>query len=215
MKVIITGFQPFGKETINPSYEAVRLLPDEIAGAQIIKLQIPVVFGKAGEILAEAIRKESPDVVICVGQAGGRTCMSIERVAINWKECSADFPDNDGNSPSGNPVQEDGENAYFATIPIKAMVEHMKQNHIPAAISNTAGTYVCNDLMYNLLYTLDKEFPKTRGGFIHVPYATEQCTAHPNFASMSIPDISAGLKFGIEAAILNEKDLDLNLGATH
>ena len=197
MKVLVTGFQPFGKETMNPSFEAVRMLPDEIAGAQIVKEEIPVVFRKGGQAVHEAVRRENPDIVILVGQAGGRAAMTVERVAINCEDCPSGFPDNEGN----------------ATIPIKAMVKKMMDNGVPASVSNTAGTYVCNDLMYHLLYQLAHEFPNTRGGFIHVPYATIQ--NHPNMASMTLEEISRGLLLSVEAAIENEQDIAAAGGATH
>ncbi|MPM37668.1 Pyrrolidone-carboxylate peptidase [bioreactor metagenome] len=140
MKVLVTGFEPFGGEKINPSLEAVKMLPKEISGAEIIKASIPVVFGKSITKLDELIQKEKPQVVICVGQAGGRFELSIERVAINIDD--ARIPDNDGNQPIDEKIFEDGENAYFATLPIKAMVEEMRSGSVPAAVSNTAGTYV-------------------------------------------------------------------------
>ena len=186
MKVLITGFQPFGKETMNPSFEAVRLLPDEIMGAQIVKAEIPVVFHKGGEKVQELVRSEKPDIVILVGQAGGRTAMNPERVAINCEDCPTGGPDNEGNVPQGEKIYEDGPDAYFSKLPIKAMVKKMMDNGVPANI---------------------------RGGFIHVPYATIQ--NHPNFASMTIEEISKGLKLSIEAAIENEKDIVSASGSTH
>ena len=213
MKVLVTGFQPFGKETMNPSFEAVRMLPDEIAGAQIVKEEIPVVVCKGGQAVHEAVRRENPDIVILVGQAGGRAAMTVERVAINCEDCPSGFPDNEGNAPQDEKIYADGPDAYFATIPIKAMVKKMMDNGVPASVSNTAGTYVCNDLMYHLLYQLAHEFPNTRGGFIHVPYATIQ--NHPNMASMTLEEISRGLLLSVEAAIENEQDIAAAGGATH
>ena len=213
MKVLVTGFQPFGKETMNPSFEAVRMLPDEIAGAQIVKEEIPVVFRKGGQAVHEAVRRENPDIVILVGQAGGRAAMTVERVAINCEDCPSGFPDNEGNAPQDEKIYADGPDAYFATIPIKAMVKKMMDNGVPASVSNTAGTYVYNDLMYHLLYQLAHEFPNTRGGFIHVPYATIQ--NHPNMASMTLEEISRGLLLSVEAAIENEQDIAAAGGATH
>lgn len=213
MKVLVTGFQPFGKETMNPSFEAVRMLPDEIAGAQIVKEEIPVVFRKGGQAVHQAVRRENPDIVILVGQAGGRAAMTVERVAINCEDCPSGFPDNEGSAPQDEKIYADGPDAYFATIPIKAMVKKMMDNGVPASVSNTAGTYVCNDLMYHLLYQLAHEFPNTRGGFIHVPYATIQ--NHPNMASMTLEEISRGLLLSVEAAIENEQDIAAAGGATH
>ena len=151
MKVLVTGFQPFGKETMNPSFEAVRLLPDEINGAQIVKAEIPVVFRKGGNEVQKLVRQENPDIVLLVGQAGGRSSMNVERVAINCEDCPSGFPDNEGNCPQGEKVYEDGPDGYFSNLPIKAMVKNMMDHGVPAAVSNTAGTYVCNDLMYHLL----------------------------------------------------------------
>lgn len=211
MKVLVTGFQPFGKETTNPSYEAIKLLPDEILGAQIIKEEIPVVFRKGAACAAAAIRREQPNLVLLVGQAGGRTCMTVERVAINIEDCPSGFPDNEGNSPVDEAVSADGPAAYFSTLPIKAMVKKMMDNGIPAQVSNTAGTYVCNDLMYHVLHLLSTEFPHIRGGFIHVPYASTQ--KHPNVASMPLEQIAKGLALSIEACMETEQDLSLSAGA--
>ena len=155
MKILLTGFDPFGGESVNPAYEAVKLLPDEIGGAQIIKLEVPTVFGKAGEALEEGIRLHEPDVVICVGQAGGRSGMSVEKVAINYQD--ARIADNEGRQPIDVPIREDGDTAYFATVPVKAMVAKMRENGIPAFVSYTAGTYVCNELMYALLYMINRK----------------------------------------------------------
>lgn len=213
MKVLITGFQPFGKETMNPSFEAVRLLPDEINGAQIVKAEIPVVFRKGGNEVQKLVRQENPDIVLLVGQAGGRSSMNVERVAINCEDCPSGFPDNEGNCPQGEKVYEDGPDGYFSNLPIKAMVKNMMDHGVPAAVSNTAGTYVCNDLMYHLLYQIHHEFPNIRGGFIHVPYATVQ--NHPAQASMTIEEMSKGLKLSIQAALENKTDLCAAGGVTH
>ena len=142
MKILLTGFEPFGGETVNPAQEAVQLVKDEIKGAQIVKCYVPVVFGKAIETVHEAMKKENPDVVLCIGQAGGRYEITPERVAINCDD--GRIPDNEGNQPVDQPVFADGENAYFSTLPVKKMVEYMKNANVPAAISNSAGTYVCN-----------------------------------------------------------------------
>ncbi len=199
MKVLLTGFAPFGAEKQNPSYEAVRLLPEEIAGASIIKAELPVVFRECGTVIGELLRREKPDAVILVGQAGGRTCISVERVAINCEDCAPDRPDNAGNAPQEQKVCPDGPDAYFSTLPIKRMVEKMLENGVPAQISNTAGTYVCNDAMYALLHQIHTAFPGVRGGFVHVPYATFQ--RHPQFASMTLEQISFGLRCCVEAAV--------------
>ena len=160
MKILITGFDPFGGESVNPAYEAVKLLPDEIGGAQIVKREVPTVFGKSGTVLEEAILTEQPDAVICVGQAGGRSGICVEKTAINFQD--ARIPDNENQQPIDKPVKEDGETAYFASLPVKAMVAEMRKNGIPAFVSYTAGTYVCNELMYTLLYLIDKKYQNIR-----------------------------------------------------
>ena len=210
MKVLITGFDPFGGEKINPAWEAVKGLKDEIEGAEIVKLQIPTVFKKSAEKLFENIDAINPNVVICVGQAGGRFELSIERVAINLDD--GRIPDNNGYQPVDVKVFEDGENAYFSTLPIKAMVEEVKKVGIPSAISNTAGTYVCNHIMYSLLYYINKKSLATRGGFIHVPYITEQVLDKKNTPYMDLNTITRGLEACIKAVINNETDLKISGG---
>lgn len=214
MKIMITGFDPFGGESVNPAYEAVKLLPDNIGGAQIVKLEVPTVFGKAGKVLEDAIKAEQPDAVICVGQAGGRSGMTVEKAAINFQD--ARIPDNDGQQPIDKTIREDGDTAYFATIPIKAMVAKMRENGIPAFISYTAGTYVCNDLMYSLMYLIDKQYPQIRGGFIHVPYAMEQTIDKPiGTASMALDMIAKGLECAVLAVTENQEDISQAMGTTH
>lgn len=210
MKVLVTGFEPFGGEKINPSLEAVKMLPETIAGADIIKASIPVVFGKSIEKLDELIEKERPQVVICVGQAGGRFELSVERVAINIDD--ARIPDNAGNQPVDEKIFEDGEAAYFATLPIKAMVEEMRAGSVPSAVSNTAGTYVCNNIMYGLLYLAYKKYPGLKGGFIHVPFIPEQVIARTNTPYMSLEQISKGVELAVKAAVENEEDIKVSHG---
>ena len=211
MKVLVTGFQPFGGEMKNPSYEAVKLLPDEILGSEIIKLEVPVVFGQAGEIVAAKAREVRPDLILCVGQAGGRTNITPERVGINVNDGTA--PDNSGYIPCGEPIVKDGPDAYFTNLPIKAMVQKMLDHDIPAGISNTAGTYVCNNLMYSVMHLVHTELQGVRAGFIHVPYATMQHNF--KFASMPLSEITKGLELCIEACLENENDIQLAAGATH
>lgn len=214
MKFLITGFDPFGGESLNPAFEAVKRLPDTIRGAEIIKQEVPTVFGKGAEKMREAIRQHRPDVVICVGQAGGRSAITVEKVAINFKD--ARIADNEGNQPFDEKIKEDGETAYFSTLPVKAMVAKINENGLPAALSYTAGTYVCNELMYQLLYLLDKEWKEMRGGFIHVPYATSQAVGKSGIVpSMSLVDIARALQLAVEAVIDNESDIPVSMGETH
>lgn len=214
MKVLVTGFDPFGGDEINPAYEAVKLIPEEVAGAKIIKLEIPTVFAESGIVLKEAMKKEQPDIVICVGQAGGRSAISLERVAINLAE--ARIPDNKGNQPIGVKLEEDGETAYFTSLPIKAMMKNIQEHGLPAYISYTAGTFVCNDIIYRLLYTIEREFPKIKGGFIHVPFEPTQVITRPvGTASMPVQTIADSLTYAIEAAVKTDVDIEENTGITH
>lgn len=210
MKVLITGFDPFGGEKINPAWEAVRALPDNIDGIEVVKLQIPTVFKKSAKKLFENIDSVKPDVVICVGQAGGRYEFSVERVGINVDD--GRIPDNDGYQPVDSPVFEDGENAYFSTLPIKAIVEEVKKAGIPAAVSNTAGTYVCNHIMYSLLYYLNKNNLNIKGGFIHVPFIPEQVVEKKNTPYMELTRITKALEISIKAIRDYEKDLVISGG---
>lgn len=205
MKVLVTGFDPFGGDKVNPAFEAVKLLPDTIAGAEVIKIEIPTVYGKSGEVVEKGIIEYKPDVVLCVGQAGGRATITVEKVAINLAE--ARIKDNEGNQPVDQPLKADGENAYFATIPVKAMVNNIRKHGIPANISYTAGTFVCNDIMYNLLYMIGKKYTEIKGGFIHVPFAPEQVVERPDgTASMPVEMIAKALEYAIEAIVAGKED---------
>ena len=190
-KLLITGFEPFGGEKTNPSWEAVRLLPDEINGYGLTKLCIPVVFCRAAKIVIDKAEELRPDVILCIGQAGGRNAITPELVGINLRNAS--IPDNDGNSPSDEPIYPEGSAAYFSTLPVRRMAEAINSRGITAHISYSAGAYVCNDLLYNLLSHFNGA--STRVAFIHVPYSTEQGKE----PSMPLPDIVNGLKIAIES----------------
>lgn len=213
MKIMVTGFDPFGGESINPAYEAVKRLEDNISGAEIVKVEIPTVFRKSIEKLDEAIQRENPDVVVCVGQAGGRFDITVERVAINISDASIE--DNEGNAPIDEPIFEDGKPAYFSRLPIKAMVKEIRAGGIPASISNTAGTYVCNHIMYGLHYLIDKKYPNMKGGFIHVPFLPQQVIDKRNAPSMNLEDITKALTLAIEAVIEYKEDIKTSEGKTH
>ena len=192
MKILLTGFDPFGGENVNPALEAVKLVKAP-AGAALVRLEVPTVFGKSIDTVLEAVRLHRPDAVVCVGQAAGRAGITPERVAINLMDAS--IPDNEGNQPCDRPVYPDGENAYFSTLPVKAMVEAIKAAGVPASLSNTAGTFVCNQLMYGLLYHTSREFPGIRGGFVHVPCIPEQAErTEGNLPSLPLPEIVRGLE---------------------
>lgn len=212
-KVLVTGFDPFGGESVNPAFEAVRLLPDEIAGAEVVKLEIPTSFARSAKAVEAAIERERPDVVLCVGQAGGRASIGAERVAINLAE--ARIPDNDGEQPFDTPLRTDGPTAFFSTLPVKAMVLRAQERGVPAFVSYTAGTFVCNAVMYNLLYLLERRFPGVRGGFVHVPYAAEQAMGKPaDTPTMSLETIARGLEAMIEAAVTEGVDAAVSMGET-
>lgn len=213
MKVLITGFDPFGGEKINPAYEAVKRLPDEIENSEIIKIEIPTVFKKSYQKLEENIKIHNPDIVICIGQAGGRFEITPERVAINIDD--ARIKDNEGNQPIDQKIFEDGDPAYFSTLPIKAMVKEIKLQNIPASISNTAGTFVCNHIMYSLLYLINKKYPKIKGGFIHVPFINEQVIDKRNTPYMNLNDIIIGLTSAVKAAIKYKDDIKTIGGKLH
>ena len=214
MNILVTGFDPFGGEKVNPALEAVKSLPSEIHGAEIHWVEIPTVFYQSAEVLEAEIVRFQPDAVLCIGQAGGRASLTPERVAINQDD--ARIPDNQGNQPIDTPIRLDGEAAYFSTLPIKAMVQAIKEEGLPATVSNTAGTFVCNHLMYQALYLADKKFPHMRAGFMHIPYMTEQVINKPNTASMNLTDIVRGIEAAI-GAIVDYKDKDIKLvgGTTH
>ena len=213
MKILITGFDPFGGEPVNPALEAVKLMKDEIAGAKIIKLEIPTVFRKSVEKIHEMMKAEQPDVVLSIGQAGGRFGVTPERVAINVDD--ARIKDNKGNQPVDTPIFTDGEAAYFSNLPVKAMVEAIKNKGLPSTLSNSAGTFVCNHVMYGVLYYIHKEFPNVRGGFIHVPFITDQVVTKPNVASMALADITEALESAVEAIVKNQKDIHAIGGEIH
>lgn len=209
MKLLLTAFDPFGGDAINPALEAVKLVADKIGRFDIVKLEVPTVFRKSIDTVAKAIEEEKPDVVLCIGQAGGRFEITPERVAINVDD--ARIKDNEGNQPIDIKIFEDGENAYFTTLPIKAMVEAIREADLPAAVSNTAGTFVCNHLMYGVLYTLAKKYPHIKGGFTHVPFIPAQVARRTPVAPyMALEDIKRGLEAAI-AAIDKNFDADINV----
>jgi pyroglutamyl-peptidase len=200
MRILLTGFDPFGGEKINPAFEAVKLVQDRIADSDIIKLEIPTVIGKCDKLVAQMVREKKPDVVLSIGQAGGRFDISVERVAVNIID--ARIPDNEGNQPFDQQIRKDGENAYFATIPVKAIAERIKSKGLPASVSYTAGTYVCNYIMYCELYMAATEFPKLRCGFIHVPFSTSQAINKPTpVPTMSIENMTLAIEAAIETII--------------
>nr|WP_067622948.1 pyroglutamyl-peptidase I [Alicyclobacillus acidiphilus] len=172
--ILLTGFDPFNGETTNPSYEIVRRLDGTVIGedAKIVGRGLPTAFSNSAETLIAIMEDVKPDVVLCLGEAGRRTRLTPERVAINVID--ARIPDNEGKQLIDVPIAEDGPAAYFSGLPIKSMVERMRADGVPASVSDTAGTYVCNYIFYRLMHHLDRTQAKTLGGFMHVPYMAEQ-----------------------------------------
>ena len=203
MKILLTAFEPFAGERVNPAMEAAALLGDRVAGAELVCVSVPVVFGKSVEVVTAAIRREMPDAILCIGQAGGRFELTPERVAINMDD--ARIPDEEGNRPVDQPICPEGPAAFFSTLPVKAMVSAIREKGIPASVSNTAGTFVCNHLMYGVLSYLSDTGQQIPAGFMHVPYLPSQVLNKPNTPCLSLGDITAGLAAAIGAII--EKSL--------
>ena len=211
--VLITGFEPFGGESVNPSWEVVSSLDNAIiGGCRVIARQLPCVFGESLAVLNAAIDALSPSLVLAVGQAGGRTDITVERVAINVDD--ARIADNQGQQPVDVPIVVDGPAAWFSTLPIKAMVMAMRNAGIPASVSQTAGTFVCNHVMYGLLHKL-RDAPAVKGGFIHIPYLPQQAAQHPGAPSMAAETVRRALEVAIATALQVESDIAVTGGATH
>jgi len=213
-KVLLSGFEPFGGEKVNPSLELVRSLAlacekENVAGVQVHVVELPVVFGDSVQKLKQEIDRLDPDVVIGIGQAGGRTALSIERVAINLDD--AVIPDNAQNQPIDCAIETAGSDAYFSNLPIKRMMKAARQAGVPAIISNTAGTYVCNHLMYGILHLIRNT--DKMGGFIHIPYLPEQVVTKPRQPSMALETMLKGMLAMIKEAANNNEDEKLVAGA--
>ena len=215
--VLITGFDPFGGETLNPSWEAVAALNGaSIAGRRIVAVQLPTSFSRGPRTLRAAIRRHAPELIVCVGQAGGRAQISLERVAINIDD--ARIADNDGAQPVDKRIVRNGPAAYFSTLPIKTMLVAMREAGIPVEISQTAGTFVCNRVFYALMHALAEDGilrDGVRGGFVHIPYLPEQAAGYAGAPSLSLEIVIAGLKIMIETALRTRKDHRIAAGATH
>ena len=213
MKILVTGFDPFNNDIINPSIEAVRLLPNFINEVEIIKIEVPTVFFKSLNIIEEAIIKYQPDVILSIGQAGGRSDISIERIGINIDD--AKIVDNENNQIIDDKIFVDGPDAYFTTLPIKAMVENIKKYGIPSSISNSAGTFVCNHVTYGVAHLLATKYANKRSGFIHIPYLPSQTLMFSNVASMELNTIVKAIICAIHAIIENENDIKVTGGKLH
>jgi len=190
MKLLLTAFDPFGGSSVNPALEAIKLIPDQLDQIQIIKLEIPTVFERSISVINSALETFLPDAVLCIGQAGGRSAITPERIAVNIRD--GKIPDNAGFRPNGEQVSADGPAAYFTTLPVADMVAAISTTGVPAVASNSAGAFVCNDTLYSLLHHYAGT--AVRVGFIHVPYLPEQGT--PN---LPLADIVRGLEAAIFA----------------
>ncbi len=211
--ILVTGFEPFGGETINPSWVVVKQLEGMIIDdCRVVTRQLPCVFGVSLTVLNAAIDELNPAVVIAVGQAGGRVDITVERVGINVDD--ARIPDNRGQQPIDVAIVPDGPAAWFSSLPIKAMVAAMREKGIPASVSQTAGTFVCNHVMYGLLHKIC-ENAEMKGGFIHIPYLPEQAAAHAGAPSMAAQTVKEALEIAITVALRQDCDIDVVGGATH
>lgn len=208
-KVLVTGFEPFDNEMINPSWEVAKILGQE---PHIESLQLPCVFDLSLQVLEQKILEVQPDVVICIGQAGGRADITVERVAINLNDAS--IADNQGNQPIDTAVVENAPAAYFSTLPCKAMVQAMKTAGVPASLSLSAGTYVCNHTMFGLLHFLAEKMPNCRGGFVHIPYLPEQGVKYRDAPTMSLDTLAKGLSIAVQIALETTQDLSISGGVT-
>lgn len=213
--VLLTGFEPFDNEPVNPSWEAVRALDGARLGdAVVVARQLPCVFGAAIDAMAGLLEELKPDVAIAVGQAGGRTELSIERVAINVDD--ARIADNAGAQPIDTTIAADGPAAYFATLPIKAIVRDLRTAGVPAMVSQTAGTFVCNHVFYGLMHAIARQgLAGTRGGFIHIPYLPEQAARHPGAPSLALDTLVAGLRVAVRTSLDTAADIREQGGQLH
>lgn len=212
--VLVTGFEPFEKDTVNPSWEVARALDGwRHEGASVRAVQLPCVFDRAIERLDEALAAHRPALVVCLGLAGGRTEVSVERVAINVND--ARIPDNAGQQPVDTAVVCEAPAAYFSTLPIKAIVRDLRAQGFPAAVSNTAGTFVCNHVFYALMHRLAQQGGAARGGFVHVPYLPEQAARHPGAPSMALDTQVQSLQALIRTALTVREDVRETAGQLH
>jgi pyroglutamyl-peptidase len=205
MKALVTGFEPFGGDSVNPALEAALRLPRMLDALEIATRSLPSVFGQAIAALEDALIATRPDIVLCVGLAGGRTELSLERVAINVDD--ARIPDNDGQQPIDRPVVAGGPAAYFTTLPIKAAVRALREAGLPAAVSNTAGTFVCNHVFYGLMHLAATRHLPLRGGFLHVPFLPSQAARLGGAPSMALDDIVHGIGIVLAVAAARVDDI--------
>lgn len=210
--LLITGFEPFDGESVNPSAQLVLQLQGEAIAprARVEAVVLPCEFGAALRVLEAHLDRLRPRLVLCCGQAGGRTALSFERVAINLDD--ARIPDNAGAQPIDRPVQATGPAAYFTTLPVKAMTQALRGAGVPAEVSYTAGTFVCNHVFYGLMHLAQQRPWLRQAGFLHLPYLPEQAAQHPQAASMALDTMGAGLRLALRTALATTQDLQVSEG---
>ncbi len=221
MKILVSGFEPFGGQKVNPALEAIKRLPERLEGdsnIEIATVALPTEVGASLEVLKREIDRYRPDAVLSIGQAGGRPDITLETVAVNI--CDFPIPDNAGKMPKGEPVVAGGADGLFTTLPNKRIIAALLNEGIPAALSNTAGTYVCNYICYGLCNYLREEYPKVLGGFMHVPYLPEQVAELYKSGriggtpSMAMDVIVRAVKCAI-VSIFSETGEEAGAGSTH
>lgn len=210
--ILLTGFAPFNQEIINPSWEVVRRFTDrQILSSHTIKVaELACEFGSSIAQLQQQIEQHQPELVVCLGQAGGRTDFSIERVAINIDD--ARIPDNAGAQPIDQTISDEGPAAYFSSLPIKAIVHALRSRGIPASVSHTAGTYVCNHVFYGLMHYASTHPQLRRAGFVHIPYLPDQACHHPGTASMAIETLEKAIELMLETCLVQNQDIRISAG---
>ena len=213
MKILLAAFDPFGGAAVNPALEAVKQVQNTIENCPVAKVESPTVFHRSIKVLREKIEELQPDIILVAGQAGGRAQISVERLGINIDD--ARIPDNQGNQPVDEKIVPGGPEAYFSNLPIKAMAASIRREGVPAEVSNTAGTFVCNHILYGLLHHIETEKLQARGGFIHVPFIPAQVTNKPGQPSMAPGDITKALEAALRAAVRYQEDIRSEEGSLH
>jgi pyroglutamyl-peptidase len=213
--ILLTGFEPFAGHMLNSSWEVARALAGQRIGHEhvVVSELLPCAFDDSLQQLRQLISLHQPEIVVALGQAGGRTAFSLERVAINLKDAA--IPDNAGQQPVDQPILEDGPSAYFSSLPIKAIVARLREHGIPAELSQSAGTYVCNSVFYGLMHAVNKLQYPVKAGFVHIPYLPEQATTKSCVPSMAEPIIVEGLRLALSVTLSAKQGLKLSGGTTH
>jgi pyroglutamyl-peptidase len=208
--VLVTGFEPFGGEAINPSWEVARALDGRrIAGVGVVGVQLPCVFARSLPALQAALRRHRPAAVLALGLAGSRSALGVERVAINWVD--ARIADNAGDQPVDQPVHPGGPDAYFTRLPAKALVQCLQQQGLPAEVSFSAGSFVCNQVFYGLMHALRRR-PAVAAGFIHLPPLPQQAAQHPGSQPLPLADQVRALQAVVAALVAGQAEVSIQGG---